>query len=481
MYLQMIQRSENRLPRLADAGSKLSLSAGTEEAHASAGYVVRLPHGDVAADFKATGFHTGRERVATYELLVANDTPEPLATFAYAPDAGSRGRITWNTIVVPPYSAIAVEIDVTASRRHPRPRIVADLVSDTAQLTLDATQAPHDRRFPNRTSVAAIATALLVALGASAFAQARPRVLALAAPATVRGGTPFTVAYALDRENPGRYVVETPDGLQVRRGSLGRRSGAFTIALPHVKTSTGYDVHVWSTGRFGTDERTTHVVALPDLPTHHRAEGSIPASLAAPTIGDLALASDTVRGGEAIVATYRATTTTGIVRLIDALGTVRAEALLTPRGRSILLAPLVAADQDFRVVATVERGVTHAEAVAPVTVLHDAPPADTTQRARSITAPADAVPGTAPISVDRVQRAGRPIVIRIAAYRPGLHVALMGPSANEISGADVAPDATSVVLAAPSDPADAAYAIVATYASGLGEETVVRPLTFRDP
>jgi len=449
-----------------------------------AGSVVRLPHGDIAADFRATNVRGGRTPGATYELLVANDTPAPLATFAYAPVGATRGRITWNAIVVPPFSAIAVEIDVAFGRHRPRPRLVAELYSDEAQLTLDAPWPSAKAGLPRR-SLAAIATALAVLLGAAAFAQARPHVLALAAPATVRGAAPFSVAYALAPGSHGRYVVETPDGLQVGRGEIDAQSGAFTVALPAAATSHGYDVRVWASGRFGSDERTTHVVALPERRAS-RVVARTPLPMA--RVAGLTLERDPVHSGEPIVATYSPTEATGVVRLIDALGTVRAEALLNRRGRSIIVAPTVDIDQDFRVVATAQAGTAHAEAAVPVTILHavvvatsqaavpGAPGARTADAAR-VTAPH----GSAPIAVDAVQHLASPIVVRVDAYRPSLHVALMGSSADEISGRDVAPGDATVLLQPPANLTTANYAIVATYATGLGQETLIRPVTFRAP
>ncbi len=478
----MLERFESRPSRLAIRDAR-ALPTGASEA-CGAGSIMRLPYGDVAADFKAIAMRGRRHRSACYELLVANDTPAPLATFAYAPDASSHGRLTWNAIVVPPFSAIAVEIDVALGRSRPRPRVVAELFADDAQLTLDA-PAPRDLPARARRGVAAVVAGCAMLVGAVAFTQVRPHVLALAAPATVHGGTPFSVAYALGAGEGGRYVVETPDGLQVQRGALDSRSGAFTIALPQAPRSLGYDVRVTTSGRFGIDERTTHVVALPDRAVRRPARAvarSVATAIAG--IGDFALERDTVHGGQPIVATYRASDTTGFVRLIDAYGTVRAEALLTPRGRSILVAPGVETDQDFRVVATVERGATHAEAAAAVTILHGAAPVagavpGTTARA---TAPGViAARGAAPVAVDPVQEAARPIVVRIVAYRPKLHVALMGASTDEVSGSDVAPGDTSVVLHPPERLAETHYAVVATYATGLGQETLIRPITFREP
>ena len=477
----MLQRIEARNSRLAIREIVGHLPTPAASPCATSGSVLRLPFGDVAADLRPTGIRT-RPRRATYELMVANDTPTPLATFCYAPDAMSHGRISWSAIVVPPFSAIAIEVEVALGRKHATPRVVAELFADEAQLTLDAQPQPNEVHRVAKRTIAMASAVLIFALGATAFAAMHPRVLALAAPAAVRGGAPFTVAYALGDSTRARYVIETPDGLQIRRGTLEGRSGAFTVVLPTGHVSSGYDVRVSTASQLGSDERTTHVVSLPDpVVDHHISRGAGLASDVA-HVSDLALERDTVHGGEAIVATYRASADSGVVRLIDALGTVRAEAMLNPRGRSLIVAPTVDVDQDFRVVATALRGATHAEIATPVTILHGAPALAFPAVAPVAGERAVSVPRTvAPIAVDPIQNPSQPIVVRVDTYRPGLHVALMGSSTDEIVGSDVAPGDETVVLHPPAQLGAARYSIVATYATGLGQETLIRPITFRAP
>ena len=438
---------------------------------------MRFPHGDVAADFRPTG--PREKRHATYELRVANDTASPLATFAYALAPPSEcQRISWSAIVVPPHSAIAVEIDIPLPRRGRLPRIIAELYTEQAQLTLDAPPPRNRRRLPRRSALAAAAV-LLLALGVGSVAQTQARVLALAAPASVRGGTPFSVAYALAQTSQGSYVVETPDGMQVRRGTLDARSGAFTVALPQTPVSSGYDVRVSVHSRFGTDERTTHVVAVPEPPSRPKLAARSAPRAPAVRLGALTLQRDVVHGGESIVVDYRATSNAGTVRLIDAFGTVRAEALLNRRGRSIIVAPQVDADQDFRIVANVEHGAAHDEVATAVTILYG-PPALTSAAAvqqKAVAAPRSA----APIAVDPLQIAGKPIVVRIDHSETAMRVALLGPGSAEIVGVDVAPSDASVVLTPPDGLAPSRYSVVATYSAGLGQETLIRPITLRAP
>ena len=475
----MLQRIDSRGSHLATSTVPSGIAVPTELA---AGSIVRVPFGAIAADFEPVEARSKRGH-ATYELVVCNDTSRPLATFAYAVEgSGMRDQITWNAIVVPPFSAIAIDIDVAIPKSRRMPRVVAELFTDEAQLTLDAPPFPQAPGVPRRIALAA-AAALALALGGGAFAQAHARVVALGAPDSVRAGVPFSVAYAFSHATTGHYVVETPDGLQVRRGALGEGSGAFTVALPPATISSGYDVRVSANGRFGDDERTTHVLATPSTPVP-AATPVVKLPTRAP-LGPLVLAHDTVHAGESIVVDYHPSDDPGLVRLIDSVGTVRAEAMLNKRGESIVVAPLVDADQDFRIVATAERGNGHEEASAPVTILRavapmappSAPGAVGAMAATGVVAPRT----LAAVAVDRAQVVGRPVVVRIDRYERDLHIALMGSSAGELTGVDVAPGEASITLVPPALLGGAKYEIVATYTSGLGQETLIRPIAFRAP
>jgi hypothetical protein len=492
----MIERVERKAPLSVRPAAALPVRYEPPAAPA-AGSVLELPLGEIAGDFRAMGTRKGHH--AAYELLVANDTPRPVATFAYAAEQTSRAKITWNAILVPPYSAIAVEIDVELPRRGRSPRVLAELHAEDAKLTLDAGPPAGFSRGVARRATLLLSALLLLALGGVSIAKTEGHVLALAAPDTVRGGAPFTVVYALNDSAGAEYTVDTADGLQVARGTLANRSGAFALSLPMKRVSTGYDVRVFAHGRFGTDVRTAHVVALAsDTPAKNTA---------ALGVKGLSLANDTVRGGDPIVVNYTTSATVGWVRLIDEIGTVRAEALLNPHGRSMLEAPFVDADQDLRVVVDAQAGTARAEAEVPVRVLHADPTLATTADGR----PLAAVPALAPdgsdgsanasggasygnaaptdplpaaddggiISVSPLQHKGSPIVVRIARHEAGLRVAIMGDSGEELEGDDVGEGDASIVLPALDGPQPTRLSVVATYAKGYGQETFIRPITLR--
>jgi len=462
-----------------------------------AGSVMELPLGEIAGDFHAMA--GGRGRHASYELLVSNDTPLPVATFAYSTaQSKNRNQMTWNAILVPPYSAIAVEIDVMLPRRGRPPRVVAELHAEDAKLTLDAGPPYQFSRGIARRATLLLSAILLFAVGGVSLAKTQAHVIALAAPETVRGGTPFTVAYALGDATGGEYTVETADGLEVGRGKLGTGSGAFALSLPAKPVSSGYDVRVFAHGRFATDVRAAHVVALAATAA---APNAAPHSL---SVKGLTLQNETVHGGDGIVVDYRTSATSGYVRLIDEIGTVRAEALLSPHGRSMLQAPYVDTDQDLRVVVDAQAGTARAEAEVPIRILHADPALIGTGAGGAVPVPAivpgagsaaaaapvnanpaaaslPAADGDGIIAVAPVQHIGQPIVVRVQHYQPGLRVVVMGDSGEEIEGVDVGPGDASAILPALSGIQPHRLAVVATYAKGFGQDTFIRPISLRSP
>jgi hypothetical protein len=269
------------------------------------------------------------------------------------------------------------------------------------------------------------------------------------------------------------------------RGRLPAGAGTFTLALPAGPMPGGYELHVFARGGFGGDERSTHLTALvpQPAPVPQRPQ---PASVA---IAHLGLRAETVAAGTPIVVNYHTAARAGTVRLIDQYGTVRAEALLSDSGTSLLVAPLVDADQDLRVVVTAERGAARGEAEVPVRVLAaatlpgvpavapiapDPPGAGYPAVRRAVT-----IPHGPPIAVARVQAATAPIVVRVLRHEPKMHVAVLGNSGEELEGADVGPDDTIVTLSSPRELGTSRPAVIATYAHGSEQETVVRQLTVR--
>jgi hypothetical protein len=513
----MIQRFE----RTALPSTREIADAAIERAMPAAGSTLALPQGEIAGEFRASG-RLDKRRRPIYELLIANDTASPIATFAYALEDRMQSRITWDAIIVPAHSAVAVEIDAVAAIKGRVPRMIAEVYAQDSKLVIDAKSDPGIARAAARRAIAAAAALAAVLTGSLAYAAMRPHVIALAAPQNVASGASFDVAYDA-RGSSATYSVQTPDGTEVAAGSLDPHAGSFSVALPHADVSQGYDVRVDASGPLGEDSRSVHVVALaPVAPLADARPREAPVS-----VTHLSLANDTVESGQPIVVSYRSTAPTGSVRLIDQYGTVRGEALLSAHGHSTLVAPYVDADQDLRVVVSAQRGDAHAASAIPVTVKHVAPAAETTQAPASATVPALAanantsdapaaqraadnpedaaaapaaqshdtgppgpvvddraepvvvVPGP-PISVDAHQVAGQPVRVSVLRHDDGLHLSMMAPGGAELVSENVASGVSSVLLEAPTGLVNGGkgYSIVATFSRGVGQETVIRPISF---
>src|SRR5580704_18635438 len=89
--------------RPADSPSASSLPAGSE---------ITVADGQIAGALRLLSVD-GRRRKAIYELLIANQTPMPLAAFAYGVGRPNpAGRLRWNAITVPALSSVAVPISI---------------------------------------------------------------------------------------------------------------------------------------------------------------------------------------------------------------------------------------------------------------------------------------------------------------------------------------------------------------------------------
>jgi hypothetical protein len=417
-----------------------------------------------------------------YDLLVANDTPSPLTAFAYAGTGRpSSSRQTWNTIVVPPYSAIALAVEFPLPGRGRSAQVGARLISEDAQLTFAAPPPQRPARGPSLRAATSAALVASLALLLWLLAGMQPRVVALAAPAAVAGGTPFAVAYALVDSREGGYDVLTPAGQLVGTGHLPSGSGAFTLTLPAGTVSNGYDIRVTAHGPFGTSERTTHVVALAASaapPPSRRPPPPIARDRSA-RIGAIGVAHDVVHGGQPIVVDYRTTAQTGSVRLIDQQGTVRAQALLNRGGRSLIVAPYGPVDQDVQVVVSTERGSAHDERAVSVRVLRMLPPTmldGDPEQGTAARGDADG-DGTSPIAVNALADDGTPIIVAILRHEPALHIALVDATGAELYAASVPPGAAFVSLPAPRGKGAARLSVIASFAKGFTQETVIRAVT----
>ncbi len=492
------------------------------------GTSLTLPSGEIVGELRPVSLDPGHS--ATYELAVANGTPMPLATFAYAALRPNGARVFWSSAMVPPESTISIPIEIPIRTQHWPERVVAELHTGSAHLTIDAGPPPGRTGGPALAQVAALCLAtLLVVLGTIGYFCERPQIGALAAPDAVEGGKPFSVAYALTGASNAQYSIDSPSGKEVSNGILSAKDGSFTIALPADRTALGYDVHVIARNALGSDSRATHIVALP-VDTQS---------------GDVKLTASlrrsTVNSGDQVVVNYSTSATDGSIELVDQQGTVHAETLLNPGGSSILIAPTVDRGQDYRIVLRATRGnstrekllslrikpgtpapaialggalVPAIDGIPPPTVPAPAPtvlptgiepnaanaqsapnpPAAANAPGTLTVAPNDSnaqiinippqenTPVSEPFSLSsKTINSGATFAVKILHDERQMHVALMDMTGDEITGADVARGQRTVSLTAPHVPKPDKYLVVATFTDGFGQETVVRPLTIGTP
>jgi len=446
----------------------------------AAGSQLALPTGQITGKLRPLSLDMKR-RVAIYELLIANDTLGPVASFAYAvepPRAG--GTISWNTITVPPRTTIAIPVEIPFPHRGRPQRVIAELHTDGANLTLDADPPTSPINGTVRKAGLAIAGALLIGIAAAGYAFERPQVAALGAPARVSAGQRFQIAYALGPNvDRAEYAVETPDGRRIRHGALDPRGGAFTIALPGAPAARGYDIRVTAGNKLGESQRSAHVLAM-------ASQDATPTFTGKTTV---ALAQDTVDGGTPIVVRYTPDITTGSVKLLDQDGTERASALLNKHGSSILIAPRVDVAQDFRVVVDARHGLAISETLLPVRIARGSEAATQPRPAVAPVAsnavadpPKSAAPPASgsPIAVERTHyNSGEAIVVSIARYAPKLQVALMSDTGEELQRVDVKPEEKQLALAAPAVSGTARFLVVASFERGVGQESIITSIFVR--
>ncbi len=432
------------------------------------GVLVSLSSGSVAGDLRAVQRDT-RLRRTTYELVLTNESVAPVAAYTYALGQAASNGASWRTVTVPPFSSIAVTIDVPFPPRGVEQRVVAELHAEEAHWTIDAHGPRVVERPPKPRNVALFVALFIAALAAGAYAVFGPKVTALAAPASVPGGTDFQVAYATSGADRLRWSVENADGIEVHGGALAEPHGAISLQLPQTSRAEGYDLHIDAAGPFGSQTRTAHVVALPDT-----------AKLAAEPvrIASLFVVNQEVGSGKPILVTYRTNGDAGTVSLLDQSDNVRASAPMDRSGTATLVAPRVETDQSFRIVLDAQRNGAHSESSVGVTVRANAVAAV----AGAPVAAEDVAPGPSPASISlRKQRyrSEEAIPIDVARNLANVHVAIANAGGVEMASKDLLPGERTAVLLAPDVSAPTKLLVVATFQRGVGQETVVRSIEVR--
>lgn len=488
------------------------------------GYVLALNNGTVTGDIQEV--ESGRENVAAFLVSLSNDSAEAVGsvTSYTKEDAGGGGPVNHTAIMVEPFSAASYIVEVPHNKRH-LPRIDSQIYTfGDADLTMHAT-ATYKRKFDRRFLAAPILIALIV-IGEMISTSMNPHIFALAAPENAVGSTPFSVAYETsDNTSSSTYSVEAMDGSVLSGGRLLRASGGFTVVLPKTTRPEKYDIHLRVKNKFGIDERTNRILSLP-APIIAVVKPKM-------LLWNAKLDSNIVNGGGSALVSYQANATSGSVRLLDQQGSVRAEAILSAQGSSMLAIPYVDTDQDFRISIEARNGKDVAQSDLPIRILHTVRPAtkyvDPTMGSNDVypvlpngNFPADTrVPnltlGSAPVqgytpfsdgsnqrnlksnqgiskienvinlppmrgnqrfSVRPIQFLDQPVLVEVQPGH-GLKLSIYSSSSGEVASVDPLPTEKVVSISLPPNSQTGRYSVVATFDRGQGQETEIQRFILR--
>ncbi|TAM91510.1 hypothetical protein EPN42_03480, partial [bacterium] len=173
--------------------------------------------------------------------------------------------------------------------------------------------------------------------------------------------------------------------------------------------------------------------------------------------------------GQRIIADYRAIGGEGVLRVTDRTGRLLDESAFSRNGHTVFDVPRTQERSDLSLSFTVTRGTSRANSAIS---LFPPPAAALVDRAES------AVPPGAPFALgSSVVRGGGPLHVSVLRNEPDLHLALVSDDNREVDGEDVGSGVKRVALEVPAVAVPTRFTIVATYARGTQQETVVAPLS----
>ena len=419
---------------------------------------VALASGKVASDIELLGYDE-RNRIARYELRVANESASTLACYAYAV-RGSTGErpITCTSIAVLPFSGVAVTFELPLPFVGNYDRITVEMHGDGIDLSSDTVPPGRDYRVLVRRS-AILAAAVFGALFTAVVGLLQPHIVAISAPSAAPGGAIVKIAYEARGLGKLTYDLTSPDGLTIEKGHTTAHSGTIAVNLPAVPTSRSYIVSLEEHNLFGGDARVAIIKDLatppPRMFTH---------VLQSAAIRSLSLDRSRVASGEHFLVRYSYVAQTGLLRLIDDKDSVSNASPIDPKGITSFVAPAVGQAEQMRIALHVEKDTTSADSEVGITVVPATPP------------PLEfkAIAGSPLEIIARPTFAGDSIPLRVRKNVADLHIALQDPHGVNIEDFNVDGDQTA--LHAPSDSAGHTYTIVITFTDRNGQETVVKPI-----
>lgn len=417
--------------------------------------------GDVEGYLALAGFDK-RAGTASYALRIVNQSGEQLrARMTCATLRGDSVLAYPLDVQVAPFSVSETLLPVRVADVGPYDRAIVHVAGDDVAFSLEAPAPPRSRKRA-RWIVAASASLALTLGTAFGAAASTPHLSLLAAPARALGGTALDVPYAFGGWASLQYHLQTPDGRQISAGLLTSHQGTLHFAVPPAAGSKLL-LSVVIDGPFGRQIRSATIAIANAAPKAKNVTGAAP-----PRIGEFAVATPSVRAGEAVRFTYTTDARGGDIWLLDDAGRLWARAPISPYGETTLTVPQGAAGRQMR--AVLHARTLSADSVASL--------AFTVQPGAMV---ADAPPSAAPKSANVAMMLssanvapGDDITVTLQGAHGDARVSLTDASGNAIDQGDIPSTQDAVTLTAPSVTKAQTYYVMASITQGIGEQTVVR-------
>jgi hypothetical protein len=196
-------------------------------------------------------------------------------------------------------------------------------------------------------------------------------------------------------------------------------------------------------------------------------------------IGELSVTPSPVHAGDMISVKYATQASTGDVWLLGMDGRTWARAPLSTTGLTQLSVPQAGAGHEMRVVLHAQRGNLHAESSVGLTVLASdqvaanapAPPATAGAAVRT---PVTSAPT---LSLDsQVVSPGDNVVVRISGAHGDVQIKLMNGAGGTVAQGSVSAEDGAISITAPNVTSVTTFYVVATYTSGVSEQSMVHRL-----
>jgi len=427
--------------------------------------------GSVSAYFALESFDK-RRGVAIYALRVVNRTASALVCRTWIVSRTGDAVLAYPvSFEVEPLSTSATQIPVWPKDFASFDRAVAEVAGNGVHCIVEAAVPPRSQ--PRRTyaffAAACFAVGMLVLGIAAGLRSALPHIAAFAVPPEALAGT--TVAAQYDAFGAGRlsYIVTAPDGRRLQGDPLDAHAGSIPIRIPASNDPGAFTLRMTMSGPLGSVTETRVLNAIV-------AKGTDSAQ-----IQDVSVRPAVVNAGQTVDVAYAAAGDGGYVQLLGTDGTVWAQQPFSHGGQTQLVVPAVASLREMRVLVHVSKGRSSAQTmaglvVAPGPVRGERSPQIAGDDETNAPAAGSAGNGTFELLTPAVKSGGT-IRIHILSPRNGMRIALTDAQSHEVTGLAVGAEADVVTLRAPAVTVPTQYTIVASFADGFGQESVVQPVT----